>query len=122
MKDDTGDYNVLIGSKNTTKTQASCSDRGAEESLYAHQHRLRLCLHCGGEGHLEAVCPGKKGGMVYSPIMAKMKGATKGSWKKPPFKKGEELKLEPREVSSVSEEGVDSESSEKSAGNDSDLA
>uniref|UniRef100_A0ACB8FCV1 Uncharacterized protein n=1 Tax=Sphaerodactylus townsendi TaxID=933632 RepID=A0ACB8FCV1_9SAUR len=99
------------------------SDKGSEESLYACCRQLGLCLHCGGEGHLAAVCPSKRSGPSGPPAgEAKKAGAASRAGKKPPFKKGMGLQVEPCKASSASEEADDLESSDESVENDSDLA
>uniref|UniRef100_A0ACB8E6D5 Uncharacterized protein n=1 Tax=Sphaerodactylus townsendi TaxID=933632 RepID=A0ACB8E6D5_9SAUR len=73
--------------------------------------------------HRVAVCPSKRSsplrassGEVMQPVR------TNGVGKKPPFKRGLELRVEVCEASSASKEAGDRESSEELAGNDSDLA
>uniref|UniRef100_A0ACB8E6M1 Uncharacterized protein n=1 Tax=Sphaerodactylus townsendi TaxID=933632 RepID=A0ACB8E6M1_9SAUR len=46
----------------------SCSDRGVEETHYTCHRRLGLRLHCGGEGHMATVSPGKKDGTGSPPV------------------------------------------------------
>uniref|UniRef100_A0ACB8FWQ5 Uncharacterized protein n=1 Tax=Sphaerodactylus townsendi TaxID=933632 RepID=A0ACB8FWQ5_9SAUR len=92
------------------------------ESLYAWR-RLGLCLSCGGEGHMAIVCPTKKPDPPVVPASGEVKaGTAKGPGKKFPFKKRSGLQVEPREANSASEEVGGPESSEESAGNDSNLA
>uniref|UniRef100_A0ACB8F7T0 Uncharacterized protein n=1 Tax=Sphaerodactylus townsendi TaxID=933632 RepID=A0ACB8F7T0_9SAUR len=104
-------------------TSPARGGKKAGESLYAQQRRLGLCLSCGGEGHKAAMCPSKKSDPLVVPAGSATKaGMAKGPGKMSPFKKGSGLQVELREVSSASEEAGGPESSEGSAGNDSDLA
>uniref|UniRef100_A0ACB8F7D2 Uncharacterized protein n=1 Tax=Sphaerodactylus townsendi TaxID=933632 RepID=A0ACB8F7D2_9SAUR len=99
------------------------SGKEAGESLYARQRWLGLCLSCGGEGHKAAVCPSKKPDPPVVPASGAAKaGMAKGLGEKSLFKKDLGLQVEPREASSASEEAGGPESSEESAGNDSDVA
>uniref|UniRef100_A0ACB8F7F8 Uncharacterized protein n=1 Tax=Sphaerodactylus townsendi TaxID=933632 RepID=A0ACB8F7F8_9SAUR len=104
-------------------TSPARSGKEAKESLYAQRRWLGLCLNCGGKGHKAEACPSKKSDSLVGPTggtaMAK---TTPGPGKKSPFKKGSGLQVASREAISTPEEVGGPDSSEESAGNNSDLA